>query len=116
MDPKAQKIEAKNTMVRISPRKLRLVADTVRGKDALVSVDTLQFLPKKGSIMILKVLKSAMANAEHNFNLRAKDLYVKEIRVDEGPTYKRFRAVSRGRGRQILKRTARISITLGLKK
>lgn len=111
-----QIVEAKTKSVRITARKLRLVADTVRGKDALEGLDSLRFLVKRGSLPIYKTLKSAIANAEHNYSLKAKDLYVKEIYVNEGPTYKRMRPVSRGRGHAILKRTSSITIKLDTKK
>lgn len=108
--------EAKQKMVRISPLKLRLVADVVRGKDALESLDTLRFLPKKGSDIVAKVLASAIANAEHNFKANPKNLIIKEILVNEGMTLKRARFASRGRVRQILKRTASVTIRLADKK
>lgn len=109
-------VVAKNKLVRITARKLRLVADEIRGKDAEVSLDILRFMSKRGSLPVYKVLKSAVANAEHNFSMRLRDLYVKEIRIDEGPTYKRAIAGSKGRGKPILKRTASINIKLGIKK
>lgn len=109
-------IIAKNKMVRVSARKLRLIADTIRGKGALSSLEELGFLPKAGTIHISKVLKSAIANAENNFKLSPKKLYVKEVLINEGPTYKRYRMASKGRVREILKRTSNIYIKLGIKK
>lgn len=107
-----QSIEVTNRLVRISPRKLRLVADVIRGKDALSSLNVLRFMPQKGSDMIAKVVKSAVANATHNHHLKAESLFIEKIIIDEQPTYKRGRAASKGRPRQILKRNARIRVTL----
>lgn len=114
MDTK--EVIAKNSLIRISARKLRLVADTVRGKDAKESVEKLKFLNKKGSIYVIKVLESAIANASNNFGLPKDNLYVKEIMVNEGATYKRARMASKGRVRAVLKRTASIYIKLSVKK
>jgi large subunit ribosomal protein L22 len=98
--------------VRISPRKLRLVADQIRGKSVDEALGILQFLPKGGSPILLKLLKSAIANAGSNHDLRADDLYVAKITVDGGPTMKRFMARARGRACRILKRTSHATIVL----
>lgn len=100
---------------RQSPRKMRLVADSIRGKkvgDALVS---LAFTPKKAARSIKKVVESAVANAQHNENLKEEDLYVKEIAVDEGYTLKRWRARARGRAARIRKRTSHVAVTVEAK-
>lgn len=115
MADKTQTINANVELVRISPRKLRLVADLVRGKDAEISLDILRFTPKKGALPMFKALRSAIANAQHNNDIHSHDLFVKEVLVNEGPTYKRGRSASKGRVRAILKRTSRITIKLAKK-
>ncbi|MGE5593464.1 MAG: 50S ribosomal protein L22 [Betaproteobacteria bacterium] len=98
--------------VRIAPRKARQVMDLIRGKSAADAMAILRFTPKKGARIIIKVLKSAMANAEHNFEMNKDDLYVAEARVDEGPTMKRWRPRMRGIPVRIMKRTSHITVVL----
>ena len=100
---------------RQSPRKVRLVADFVRGKEVNRALAELNFLPKRASAAIAKLIKSAAANAEHNFKVSIDSLIVKEIRVDQGVTMKRFRPRSRGMAHKINKRTSNVIITLGQK-
>lgn len=95
-----------------SARKTRLVADLIRGKKALDAVDILTFCEKAVAVDVLKTLNSAIANAVHNENLNKKELMVAEVLVDEAQTYKRGRAVSKGRYHQILKRNCHITIGL----
>jgi large subunit ribosomal protein L22 len=104
---------AKVTNHRQSPRKVRLVADLVRGRDLNEALVVLNVLPKRASEIVSKVVRSAAANAEHNENLKSTDLYIKEIRVDEGFTLKRSRPRARGRAFPIRKRTSHIQVTLG---
>ena len=104
------KAELKN--YRQSPRKVRLVADLIRGKKAQDALTLLTFTVKRASDPIKKLLESAIANANHNFNISASELFVKEIRVDEGPTLKRWRARAFGRAAEIKKRTSRVLINL----
>ncbi len=106
-------VDAKSRYIRIAPRKLRLVADLVRGMKVDEARQTLKFTVKRGTDPVLKVLNSAVANAEHNFYLSKENLYIAEIRIDGGPTIKRFRPRARGSASQILKRTSHISIKLG---
>ncbi len=101
---------------RQSPRKVRLVADLVRGKRADESLRTLEFTPKRASKTIAKLIESAVANAKNNENKKAENLYVSEIKVDEGFTLKRFRPRARGRAARIRKRTSHIAVTLTEKK
>lgn len=101
---------------RQSPRKVRLVADLIRGKRADEAQRTLEFTPKRACGPLMKLIDSAIANAEHNANRKAEELYVKEIRVDEGFTLKRFRPRARGRANRIRKRTSHIRLTLSEKK
>ncbi len=104
------KAELKN--YRQSPRKVRLVADLVRGKKVDRALAELSFLNKKASHVIEKLVNSAVANAKHNFNLEKDSLFVKEIRVDEGPTLKRWIAGARGRAFPLKKRTSRVFVSL----
>jgi large subunit ribosomal protein L22 len=100
---------------RQSPRKVRLVADLVRGKRVPAALVELDFLPKRASQAISKLISSAAANAGENFKTDANDLIVKEIRVDQGMTLKRIRPRSRGMAHRINKRTSNIMVTLGQK-
>ncbi len=95
---------------RVSPRKARLVCDAVRGKDIDEALGILRFLPQKSAPIIAKIVKSAAANAENNYDLDPGDLYVKRIYADDGPTIKRYRAGARGRAKPILKRSCHITV------
>ena len=101
---------AKLKNARISPQKCRLVADLVRGKPVGQALATLKFMPKKGADLILKVLESAIANAEHNHNADIDELKIWRIEVDTAATLKRFTARAKGRGNQIVKRNSHITI------
>lgn len=96
--------------VRISPYKVRVVLDVVRGMSYAQAVATLKNTNKAASPIILKVLESAAANAENNNNLSKSDLVVAECYADQGPTLKRIQPVSKGRAHRILKRTSTITI------
>jgi large subunit ribosomal protein L22 len=99
--------------VRIAPRKARLVADEVRGKSYPEATSILRFTNKKGAKIVGDVINSAAANAEHNMDVDPDELFVREIRVDEGPTIQRYRARAMGRATMIRKRTSHISVELG---
>jgi len=99
--------------VRIAPRKARLVADEVRGKSVPEAVTILQFTNKRAAGIVGDGIKSAAANAEHNDDADVGALFVRDVRVDEGPTIKRFRARAMGRATMIRKRTSHISVVLG---
>lgn len=101
---------AKLRGARISAQKARLVADQIRGKRFEEAVEILTFSPKKAAAIILKVLNSAAANAEHNLGADIDALKVVEIQVGEGMTMKRFAARAKGRGTRVLKRTSNIFI------
>lgn len=101
--------------VRIAPRKARLVMDLIRGKQVGEALAILKFTPKAGSPIIEKVLKSAIANAEHNFDLDLESLYVSEAYVNEGPTIKRFRPRAKGSASPINKRTSHITVVVSEK-
>ena len=95
---------------RISPQKCRLVVDTIRGKSATLAVNTLKFMPKKGAGLVLKVLESAVANAENNLGADIDELKVSRIEIDTAPVLKRFHARAKGRGNRIVKRNSHIMV------
>ena len=99
--------------VRLSAQKGRLVADQIRGLPVERALNLLTFSPKKGAVIIKKVLESAIANAEHNEGADIDELVVKTIYVDQGPTLKRFTARAKGRGNRISKPTCHIVVTVG---
>lgn len=101
---------AKLRAARISAQKARLVADQIRGKDVEQAIEILSFSQKKAASIILKLLNSAIANAENNEGADIDVLKVAEIQVGEGMTMKRFAARAKGRGARILKRTSNIMI------
>ena len=101
--------------VRISPYKVRIVLDIIRGKGYKEAVAILENTPKSASMPIKKVLMSAAANAEHNLGMNKDDLFVAACYADQGPTLKRVQPVSKGRAYRILKRTSHITIVLDAK-
>jgi len=107
---------AKLRHVRISPRKLRLVADLIRGKNVEEAGNILKYCPKRGSYFLLKLLNSAVANATSNSpEVNTDYLYIKQIEVTPGTIMKRWRASPRGRGMPIKKRTSHAIIKLDQK-
>lgn len=98
--------------VRIAPRKVRVVIDLIRGKNVGEAFAILKFTPKIGAQVIEKVLKSAVANAENNFNMDVDRLYISAAYVDQGPTMKRVHPRSRGQAFKILKRTSHITVVV----
>jgi len=109
-------VTAKLKYLRIAPRKLRLVADLIRGKDVFKARAELNFLTKRGANPFLKLLESAVANASNNFKLDEKDLYLAKVLVDEGPKLKRWRPRARGQAFPIQKKTSHLLIVLEQKK
>jgi len=105
-------VSAKLNNLKISPRKVRLVVDVVRGMKVQKALDQLKFINKKSTANISKLLNSAIANAENNFELKKDNLLIKEIRVDEGMTMKRSMPRARGRATVIRKRVSHVMITL----
>ena len=97
---------------RISPRKVKIVLDLIRGKDVATAMGILQNKPRAASELLIKLLKSAIANAENNFQMDASKLYVSECFVCPGPTLKRIRPKDHGRAHRILKRTSHMTIVL----
>jgi large subunit ribosomal protein L22 len=98
---------------RLSAQKGRLVADQIRGLPVDRALNVLQFSPKKGAVLIKKVLESAIANAEHNDGADIDALKVKTIFVERGAFLKRFQARAKGRGNRVLKHSCHIYITVG---
>lgn len=105
-------ITAKLNNLRTAPRKVRQVADLIRGKDVVNAKSILEFTIKKPSDPVLKLLNSAIASAVKNFQLKEENLKVFKITVDEGPKLKRWHAMSRGRAYPIIKKTSHIKIIL----
>src|SRR5690625_1977475 len=102
--------------VRIAPRKVRLVMDLIRGKEVGEALAILRHTPKASSPVIEKLLHSAIANAEHNYEMEPNNLVINEAYVDEGITLKRFRPRAQGRASRINKRTSHITLVLTEKK
>ncbi|RJQ44649.1 MAG: 50S ribosomal protein L22 [Gaiellales bacterium] len=107
-----QSVSATAKHVRISARKLRLVADLVRGQDIARARTTLSFTPKGGAAVIDKLIASATANAENNHDMSADELFIKSIYVNEGPTMKRYRPRALGRAYRIRKRSSHVTVEL----
>lgn len=98
--------------VRISSRKVKIVIDMIRGKSVKEAQAILEYTPKAATEPVLKLLKSAVANAENNLELNRDDLYVAEVYANQGPTLMRFRPRAQGRASRIRKRTSHITIVL----
>lgn len=98
--------------IRIAPRKVRVVVDLIRGKNVGEAFAILKYTPKVGSEVVEKVLKSAVANAEHNYDMNVDNLYVSQVYVDQGPTLKRIHPRSRGQAFKILKRTCHVTVAV----
>jgi large subunit ribosomal protein L22 len=108
-------VEAKLKSVRITPRKVGMIADQVRNKSVMEALDYLAFSPRQRVAQTLaKLIKSAYANAIHNYKIGAEldQSYIAEILVGPGPTLKRFMARAKGSGSRLLKRTSKVSVTL----
>ena len=98
--------------VRISPRKIRLIIDQIRGKKVEEALNLLSFSPQRGAFILRKLLNSAIANAQQNSDVDVDNLYINRIFADEGPVLKRFRPRAMGRATRILKRTSHLTIIL----
>ncbi len=103
-------VAAKLKNAKISPQKVRLVADQIRGKTVGQASDILIFSNKKAAVLIKKLLDSAIANAEHNEGMDIDELRISQIFVDQGPTMKRLHTRARGRSDRILKRSCHITV------
>lgn len=107
-------MEAKAVLkyVRISPQKVKNISGAVKGKPVEIGLDILKFMSKKSAVIVEKIVRSAVSNADQNPDIDIDSLIIKDIIVDQGPTLKRFRARARGRGSRILKRTSHITVIL----
>ena len=108
----APKVRASARYLRVAPRKARLVADQVRGLSVPEAQELCDFSPRSAALDIRKVIDSAAANAEANHDLVADEMEIAEIRVDQGPTLKRWRARARGRATRIERKTCHVSVVL----
>jgi len=105
-------VRATQRYVRISPQKVRMIVDAIKGKPAETAINALKFMPQKSAGIVEKIVRSAVANADQNTSIDVDDLIVSNLIVDQGPSLKRFKARARGRGARILKRTAHITVVL----
>ena len=106
------KVKAILRKYQCSPKKVRLVADKIRGLKVTEAETILMFINKKSAEPLLKLLRSGIADAEHNYNLDKRNLVIKEIRVDSDGMYKRYTPKARGMATPILKRLSRVELTL----
>jgi large subunit ribosomal protein L22 len=105
-------VRAAAKYVRISPRKVRLIMEEVRGKKVEEALTLLSFAPQRGARILKKLIDSAVANAEQNSGIDVDSLYVKRIFADQGPTLKRWRPRALGRATRIMKRTSHLTVIL----
>jgi large subunit ribosomal protein L22 len=108
----AHDIRAQLRYLSISAQKVRLVVDTVRGKDAVQAMEILRFMPQTAAKPVAQLLASAVANAEENFGVSRDNLYVAKIFADEAPTRKWRRFGARGRFKPILRRSSHVTVVL----
>lgn len=104
--------KARLKLVRMTPRKMRVVANVVRGKNVQDAINFLTFCKRSAARPLLKLLKSAVANADAKGGVDVDNLYVKELLVDGGPTMRRFMPRARGMATPVLKRTSKVSVSL----
>lgn len=104
--------KASAKFIRVSPRKARLIVCNIKGKPVESAMNILRFTPNKSAGIILGVMRSALANAEHNAKLDIDTLVVKDVVVNEGPRWKRFMPRAQGRAAHICKRSSHIVVTL----
>lgn len=108
-------VRAQAKWLRIGPRKLGLVMEMIRGKNALEALQILRLMPQKGARILGKVIKTAIANAKNNFKLNQETLIVSEIYANKGVTMKRWRARAKGRAFPILKKTSHVTVCVSAK-
>ena len=111
----AQEVKATAKYIRIAPRKVRIVMNLVRGKSVADALAILKFTPKVGADAVEKVVRSAGANAENNFDMDVDRLFISSAFVDQGPTLKRIHPRSRGQAFKILKHTSHITVAVNEK-
>jgi len=105
-------IRAKANFIRVAPRKTRLLVDLIRSLTVREALDQLKYSGKLAAQPLLKLVNSAVANAEHNYELKQDNLYIKEIKADEGPVLRRWMPKAHGRATPIMKRTSHITLVL----
>ncbi len=103
---------AKARFVRMSATKVRAVLDLIRGVEVRKAEEILRFSERDAALVVGKLLRSAVANAENNFQLDPDDLYVAAVYADDGPSFKRMRPASRGRGHRYVKRTSHLTVVV----
>lgn len=108
-------MKANGKNIRISPKKLRVIAEIIRGQNASEALNFLKFAPKKWADLLYKILASAIANAENNDNQKLSTLFISSLIINKWIVYKRWNPVSRGRSHPILKRTSNIKLELQVK-
>ncbi|HVZ10952.1 MAG TPA: 50S ribosomal protein L22 [Candidatus Paceibacterota bacterium] len=108
-------VSAQLNNLRLAPRKVRSVVGLIKGKNVLIAIDQLEYLIRRPSDPIIKLLKSAVANAENNFSMVPSNLFIKDFFVDEGIKLKRYRAAGFGRAREIQKKTSHVRLILAEK-
>ncbi|MEW6671150.1 MAG: 50S ribosomal protein L22 [Thermodesulfobacteriota bacterium] len=105
-------VKAVSKYLRVSPQKVRILIEAVKGKPVETGLNTLKFMPQKAAKILEKTVRSAVANADQNPDIDVDALIIRNITADQGPMLKRFRARARGRGARILKRTTHITVIL----
>jgi large subunit ribosomal protein L22 len=105
-------VRAVSKYVRISPRKVHKVIGAVKGEPVENGIQILKFMPQKAASILEKIVRSAVANADHNADIDIDSLVIHNIIADQGPSLKRWKARARGRGTRILKRTSHITVIL----
>ena len=105
-------VKAKAKFIRMSPTKIRLVANLIKKLPAMKALDQLAFINKRAAGPVVKLIKSALANAEHNFELAKNNLFIKEITVNQGPTLKRWLPRAHGRATPIRKQLSHVNLVL----
>lgn len=105
-------VKAQLNGLRIAPRKVRAITNMVKGKDVVYALSQMEFFMKRPVLPLIKLLNSAIANAENNFNMVKENLYIKEFLVDEGIKLKRFRPKAQGRAGEIQKKTSKVRLVL----
>jgi len=109
---KNQEIISRARFLKVSPKKVKLVIDAIRGLRALEALDRLHYINKAATLLVIKLINSALANAEHNFQYKKEDLYIKKIVANSGPTLHRWQARAFGRAAGISRRTTHLELVL----
>ena len=111
----AVSVRAAGRFIRVAPRKVRLVADSIRGKSVSAALELLLYINKGAADPLIKLVRSAAANAAHDYKIEKEDLVIKTISVNGGPTLKRFQPRAHGRSTPILKRTSHVNLELSVR-